>query len=231
MTRLVISFFSSLIILTLSTTQAYSYEYTRGYYRVLGQADSLAGSHPDYDTDFEDYCSRYAKVAVRQAQRRIDDGCRRIIPRANGRWSRNWQPHYNWCMGVTSKGSGNEIKIREKDLEQCFNNKDEVDVSPVTKSICRSRIHNMAAQGSYGFVRNCLNIGTSPNIREGNQWTPLHSAARHGHLGIVKMLLQRGAHIDAADNTGRTALDQAYIGHHQNVINHLEDEGATARDY
>ena len=39
--------------------------------------------------------------------------------------------------------------------------------------------------------------------------TPLHHAASDGHAEMVELLLERGAHINARDNYGRTALDYA----------------------
>ena len=37
-----------------------------------------------------------------------------------------------------------------------------------------------------------------------NGWTPVHSAAFHGRLGCVQLLLRWGAGIDDTDNQGNT---------------------------
>ena len=44
-------------------------------------------------------------------------------------------------------------------------------------------------------------------IREG--WSPLHCAAYHGHLDIVKYFFENGAWLNAKDNKGWSPLDYA----------------------
>lgn len=70
----------------------------------------------------------------------------------------------------------------------------------------------------------------SANIREGNNWTPLHSASRFGHYSVAQLLLTRGAGINLRDNTGRTALDQAQINNHYDVAELLRSYGGNSRD-
>lgn len=91
-------------------------------------------------------------------------------------------------------------------------------------------IHKAAARGKLDYVRDCLEAKVSPNLKEGNGWTPLHSAARKGHLNIVKLLLRNGASVNVKDVTGRTPLDQALIGGHQQIINYLKGKGGISRD-
>ena len=44
--------------------------------------------------------------------------------------------------------------------------------------------------------------------------TPQHYASRNGHLGVCRLLLQRGAHCNARTPGGATALHRAsYCGH------------------
>lgn len=56
--------------------------------------------------------------------------------------------------------------------------------------------------------------------------TLLHVAASHGHDGIVAMLIERGAEIDARANGGITALHLAAAGGHVGVIELLLSAGA-----
>ena len=52
----------------------------------------------------------------------------------------------------------------------------------------------------------------NPNAREGSYgWTPLHPAARAGHLEVVKLLLQAKADVNAADRAGETPLHKALV--------------------
>ena len=44
---------------------------------------------------------------------------------------------------------------------------------------------------------------------DSNGWTVLHAASRNGHLGVVKLLLRRGADVDVLDKDGRSAAELA----------------------
>lgn len=48
----------------------------------------------------------------------------------------------------------------------------------------------------------------------------------HEKLGIVRMLLDKGANVNAKDNFGRTAYDYALRKHYEDIKNILEDSGA-----
>ena len=40
----------------------------------------------------------------------------------------------------------------------------------------------------------------APNLQdERDAWTPIHYAARDGHMGVVKLLLSEGAAVDAVN--------------------------------
>jgi ankyrin repeat protein len=57
---------------------------------------------------------------------------------------------------------------------------------------------------------------------------PLHVAAQHGHLGVVKLLVQRGAGVDATGFGETTALHKAATGGHEDVVIFLLEHGAEA---
>ncbi len=77
-------------------------------------------------------------------------------------------------------------------------------------------------------------IGVTGNVgskdREGK--TPLHKAAIQGHTRAVKLLLERGAAIDARDNDGWTPLHRAVFHQHYEIATVLLVKGAdvNARD-
>lgn len=64
-------------------------------------------------------------------------------------------------------------------------------------------------------------------LRCGNQSrTALDLAAADGNVGLVRLLIQRGADVNAAGSDGRTALHTAAAGGHQDVIHILVEHGA-----
>ena len=188
----------------------------------------------DYRTDrrFPSYCEKYARVANRQAQRRINRCLNRIpvVSEATRvRWSINYEGHRNWCRSVSSNATGIENRVRESQLRSCIIS---LPAATLTKQQCtqNDKFHKAAAHGNINFVRSCLDIGLDVNRRENSSnWTALHSAARNGHLDIVRLLVERGAYINARDFNDRTPLDQAYINNHWSIGQYLKKYGAVIR--
>jgi uncharacterized protein (DUF2384 family) len=54
-----------------------------------------------------------------------------------------------------------------------------------------------------------LECGADPNVQGCSGDVPLHYAARFGHLGIVRILLNSGADPNIRNRDGKTPLDQA----------------------
>ena len=63
-------------------------------------------------------------------------------------------------------------------------------------------------------------------------WTPLMRASRNGHTEVARLLLERGAELEAKDPDGRTSLMWAAFNGHTEVVCLLLDRGADieARD-
>lgn len=78
-------------------------------------------------------------------------------------------------------------------------------------------------------MKKCLNAGIPVNIRESNNWTPLHSAARNGRINIAQLLLGRGAAINSRDVNNRTPLDQAHARNDVAMQNFLVSRGGVRR--
>jgi ankyrin repeat protein len=75
-----------------------------------------------------------------------------------------------------------------------------------------------ARQGDEGLVSRLL--GTNPELLETADTrgdVPLTVAAEHGQLGVVKLLVQRGANVNALGRLLRTALHQAADSGHEEV--------------
>jgi Ankyrin repeats (3 copies)/Ankyrin repeats (many copies) len=85
-----------------------------------------------------------------------------------------------------------------------INVKDDYDLTPLSRA---SEEHNNA-----GVVRLLLDRGADPDVRAmrfGRGSTPLHLAVEDGKVEIARLLLERGANVEAQDEQGRTPVDVA----------------------
>uniref|UniRef100_A0A7E4VTV5 ANK_REP_REGION domain-containing protein n=1 Tax=Panagrellus redivivus TaxID=6233 RepID=A0A7E4VTV5_PANRE len=77
----------------------------------------------------------------------------------------------------------------------------------------------------------CVNVLNSAQIDLNNDrtdeegWTPLMVAARHGHVGLVDLLINRGADMNIRDNKGLTAIMHTIICRHASTAALLIDNG------
>ena len=71
-----------------------------------------------------------------------------------------------------------------------------------------------------------LEHGADINARSDDHSTPLHIAARHGRVDVVRVLLEHGASVGAKDGTGRTPLQLASVYKHSDTIKLLSEHGA-----
>lgn len=97
----------------------------------------------------------------------------------------------------------------------------------------KSAIIYAAGRGFPAVVRLLLDHGVGANARYGNDLTVLMWAAGYSdeagvqdEIEVIKLLLDRGAHIDDADNRGRTALMIAAELNHAAAVDLLLARGA-----
>ena len=91
------------------------------------------------------------------------------------------------------------------------------------------QLYAVASQGDLEQVAAALNQGVAIDWRNLNaaSTTPLHIAAQQGHEAVVRLLLGRGASIDATDQEHRTALHTAAQQGHEAVARLLLGHGAS----
>jgi len=88
-------------------------------------------------------------------------------------------------------------------------------------------IHEVIDQGDSAAVAAMLDADPALlGDRQPNGRTPLHNAAYTGKLGIAKLLIGRGADVNAMTGTGSTPLHGATLYGHEAVVRLLVDKGA-----
>jgi len=88
-------------------------------------------------------------------------------------------------------------------------------------------IHQAVIQGDLEAVRTMLDA--EPKLlesRNADNLTPLHLAAINGHITISRLLLEKGAEVDAGDNENSTALHNAAGQGHEEIVSLLVNNGA-----
>ena len=82
-------------------------------------------------------------------------------------------------------------------------------------------------EGNIKKVASLLGAGIEPNSKDKYDNTALHYASKKGHSEIVKLLLEKGANVNAQDNDiGYTVLHRASMAGHLEVAKLLLDKGA-----
>ena len=91
----------------------------------------------------------------------------------------------------------------------------------------REELHFAALEGDVEKVSQLLNEGYQPDPFDGLGSTPLHYAAKRGHLDVMRLLLAAGADVNAHDESviGNTALGDVASCTIE-VANMLVDAGA-----
>ncbi len=99
------------------------FTHTKGYQRFLNHANRLYGISYN-DPRFIPYCKQYARLAVRQARRRLSNHCEKEISVFHNDQASQWQlkkaPQESWCRTVSSHATYKESIYREERLEYCI---------------------------------------------------------------------------------------------------------------
>ncbi|MFP3948572.1 MAG: ankyrin repeat domain-containing protein [Longimicrobiales bacterium] len=88
-------------------------------------------------------------------------------------------------------------------------------------------LHSAAAHGesevAHRICEMLLARGADPNPAQAGGWRPLHQAASHGNLPLVKLLVGHGADVAPRSDDGRTPLSMAREAGNGAVVSFLED--------
>ena len=89
-------------------------------------------------------------------------------------------------------------------------------------------IHDASQRGDYDRVRELLEKNSALVDQKDSSWgrTPLHWAAHGGHFDVIRLLVKKGADVNAADNSGGTALHAVASRGHMEAAKYLIGEEA-----
>jgi len=79
-----------------------------------------------------------------------------------------------------------------------------------------------AKKGDLKEIRRSVAIGRRINYRDYDDRTALHLAANHGHMHVVKYLVNHGSRLDAKDRFGNTPIDDAKESGHEDIAEFLK---------
>jgi ankyrin repeat protein len=130
------------------------------------------------------------------------------------------------------KGTGNQqlweaarLGNFERLMDLLFRSKD---YEPSSKDLSHG-IHAAAVHGRDDIIELLIRHGADPGDNNMAQsFTPTMQAARAGHANSVLLLIDRGAHINAVNDLGQTALHLAATNGQAHVVKALVAEGADA---
>ena len=92
----------------------------------------------------------------------------------------------------------------------------------------RNLLERSIASGSVARVKRHLKLGARVNrLHQENGMTPLASAALHGHLEIIELLLEHKADVKKSNRDGNTALHNAAFMCRSEIVSALLKNGAS----
>ena len=89
-------------------------------------------------------------------------------------------------------------------------------------------LHAAASSRSLAIVELLADRGADVNARQHGGWTALHAAALNGDVETARVLIAHGADTKARADNQQNALDLAFTRGHQNIVDLLDQLGASA---
>ncbi|XP_062287287.1 BRCA1-associated RING domain protein 1 [Scomber scombrus] len=87
-------------------------------------------------------------------------------------------------------------------------------------------LHLAAIKGDVEAVKELLDQGADPNLKDNAGWTPLHEACNLGHLGVAEVLVSRGALLNTPGYENDSPLHDAVRNRHPAIAKLLLQLGA-----
>ncbi|KAM4559394.1 BRCA1-associated RING domain protein 1 [Odontesthes bonariensis] len=87
-------------------------------------------------------------------------------------------------------------------------------------------LHLAAIKGDVEAVRELLDQGADPNLKDNAGWTPLHEACNLGHLTVVEELVSKGALLNTPGYENDSPLHDAVRNGHAAIVKRLLQLGA-----
>ena len=78
--------------------------------------------------------------------------------------------------------------------------------------------HSIILSTTIATYKRLIQARADVNLSDYDNYTPLIAASRHGHYGVVKLLLENGVHVNTQTHSGSTALFQATAKRHYYMI-------------
>jgi uncharacterized protein len=105
-------------------------------------------------------------------------------------------------------------------------------VKPEPPEDLDAQLREAAFVCDFARVRDLLARGANPNVRDGDERTPLHQAVLGNSAGLVGLLIESGADVNAKDDQGFTPLHFAAQEYAPVIARILAGKGADieARD-
>jgi ankyrin repeat protein len=95
-------------------------------------------------------------------------------------------------------------------------------------------LYQAVTNGNVAIARLLVDHGPGATVHtpDSNGWTVvLHAASRRGHLGVLKLLLWRGADVDVLNKAGRSAAELASENGQAEVANFISEYKANADEF
>ncbi len=165
------------------------------------------------------------KAANKLADRRAAEAKQAAEARKQAREAQSQAPATTSATANAAEKSFEEMR-QEREKLQAIKAEKIARISRVTKD-CTSNgnIYRQVASGNLAYVKNCLAVGVDPNLSQSNQRSLLHLASSGGYLNMAKLLLAKGADVNAKAGDGKTPLDMANEKNQERLVNYLRSRG------